>query len=250
MQSLEGTGGFFVERGDGHDTAKAQRRQPRDVHCEFLHALGSDSPATGVVGEVDLHEDVEEVARGTGGVQRVGDPRSVDGVHGIRPRTHRPSLVRLRLADEVPDEIRDAVELGALGSELLLPVLADVPHAERVQVGDEGCRVELGHHDAGDLGGVAVRGLGGFADALVDGGEPSLRIDAVGAQRPVSAPVVPVIPADDVARDLDAAEEQKAATERAPERRPEPAPVTARVPETSYDGGYADDDLDVPDFLK
>jgi len=83
-----------------------------------------------------------------------------------------------------------------------------------------------------------------------DGGEPSLRIDAVGAQRPVSAPVVPVIPADDVARDLDAAEEQKAATERAPERRPEPAPVTARVPETSYDGGYADDDLDVPDFLK
>jgi cell division protein FtsZ len=89
-----------------------------------------------------------------------------------------------------------------------------------------------------------------------DGGEPSLRIDPVSAQRPASIPVVPVIPADDVARDLDAAEEQKAATERpverAPERRPEPepAPVTARVPETSYDNGYADDDLDVPDFLK
>lgn len=83
-----------------------------------------------------------------------------------------------------------------------------------------------------------------------DGGEPSLRIDAVGAQRPVAAPVVPVIPADDVARDLDAAEEQKSATERPTERRPEPAPVTARVPENSYDGGYADDDLDVPDFLK
>ncbi|AOX44831.1 MULTISPECIES: cell division protein FtsZ [unclassified Microbacterium] len=87
-----------------------------------------------------------------------------------------------------------------------------------------------------------------------DGGEPSLRIDAVGAQRSVAAPVVPVIPSDDVARDLDAAEEQKASTdrpaERAPERRPEPAPVAARVPETSYDSGYADDDLDVPDFLK
>jgi len=83
-----------------------------------------------------------------------------------------------------------------------------------------------------------------------DGGEPSLRIDAVGAQRSVSAPVVPVIPADDVARDLHAAEEQKASTERAPERKPEPAPVAANVPETSYDSGYADDDLDVPDFLK
>jgi cell division protein FtsZ len=83
-----------------------------------------------------------------------------------------------------------------------------------------------------------------------DGGEPSLRIDAVGAQRPVSAPVVPVIPADDVARDLHAAEEQKASTERAPERKPEPAPVAAHVPENSYDGGFADDDLDVPDFLK
>jgi cell division protein FtsZ len=83
-----------------------------------------------------------------------------------------------------------------------------------------------------------------------DGGEPSLRIDAVGAQRSVSAPVVPVIPADDVARDLHAAEEQKASTERAPERKPEPAPVAAHVPESSYDGGFADDDLDVPDFLK
>ncbi|WP_285137957.1 cell division protein FtsZ [Microbacterium sp. lyk4-40-TSB-66] len=83
-----------------------------------------------------------------------------------------------------------------------------------------------------------------------DGGEPSLRIDPVGAQRPASTPVLPAIPADDVARDLDAAEEQKATAERVPERRPEPAPVTARVPETSYDNGYADDDLDVPDFLK
>ncbi|MCJ1707980.1 cell division protein FtsZ [Microbacterium sp. VKM Ac-2923] len=83
-----------------------------------------------------------------------------------------------------------------------------------------------------------------------DGGGPSLRIEPVSAQRPAAAPVVPSIPADDVARDLDAAEEQKTAAERAPERRPEPAPVTARVPETSYDNGYADDDLDVPDFLK
>lgn len=80
-----------------------------------------------------------------------------------------------------------------------------------------------------------------------DGGEPSLRIDPVGAQRPVAAPAVPAIPADDVARDLDAAEEQKA---HSTERAPEPAPVAARVPETSYDSGFADDDLDVPDFLK
>ncbi|MCG7417541.1 MULTISPECIES: cell division protein FtsZ [Microbacterium] len=80
-----------------------------------------------------------------------------------------------------------------------------------------------------------------------DGGEPSLRIDPVGAQRPVAVPAVPTIPADDVARDLDAAEEQKAQTT---ERAPEPAPVAARVPDTSYDSGFADDDLDVPDFLK
>jgi len=80
-----------------------------------------------------------------------------------------------------------------------------------------------------------------------DGGEPSLRIDPVGAQRPVAAPAVPAIPADDVARDLDAAEEQKAHTT---ERAPEPAPIAARVPDTSYDTGFADDDLDVPDFLK
>ena len=80
-----------------------------------------------------------------------------------------------------------------------------------------------------------------------DGGEPSLRIDPVGAQRPAAAPAVPSIPADDVARDLNAAEEHKA---QAPERTPEPTPVAARVPDTSYDSGFADDDLDVPDFLK
>ncbi len=67
-----------------------------------------------------------------------------------------------------------------------------------------------------------------------DGGEPSLRIDAVTASRVVSAPVLPSAPAEDVAREFDA---------------PEPVSVAA-VAESTYDSAFGDDDLDIPDFLK
>ncbi|WP_375384551.1 cell division protein FtsZ [uncultured Microbacterium sp.] len=72
-----------------------------------------------------------------------------------------------------------------------------------------------------------------------DGGEPSLRIDPVTAARAASAPLVPVIPAADAARELDAETASK-----------ESVPVGAALPDSSYDSAFGDDDLDIPDFLK
>ncbi|MFJ6652679.1 cell division protein FtsZ [Microbacterium sp. NPDC091313] len=82
-----------------------------------------------------------------------------------------------------------------------------------------------------------------------DGGEPSLRLDAVGAaQRPATLPGLPPVPAAPVERSWD---EAPAAQEReAVETKKEPAPVAARLPEPAYDSAFGDDDLDIPDFLK
>lgn len=76
-----------------------------------------------------------------------------------------------------------------------------------------------------------------------DGGEPSLRLDAVGAaQRPVTAP--PVLPP------LPTSEDASTDAERADEPKKESVPVASNLPESSYDSGFGDDDLDIPDFLK
>ncbi|KQZ84002.1 cell division protein FtsZ [Microbacterium sp. Root166] len=67
-----------------------------------------------------------------------------------------------------------------------------------------------------------------------DGGEPLTRIEPITAARVAPAPALPVLPADEAAKDRDA----------------EPVSVGATLPETSYDSAFGDDDLDIPDFLK
>ncbi|MFS0867702.1 cell division protein FtsZ [Microbacterium sp. 179-B 1A2 NHS] len=74
-----------------------------------------------------------------------------------------------------------------------------------------------------------------------DGGEPSAKVEPIMATRPASAPVLPPLPADTVARDLAAAE---AAAPR------ESVSVSAPASSSEYDSAFGDDDLDIPDFLK
>ena len=59
--------------------------------------------------------------------------------------------------------------------------------------------------------------------------------------RPASAPVLPPLPADTVARDLAAAEKSGAR---------ESVSVSAPSSSSDYDSAFGDDDLDIPDFLK
>ena len=66
-----------------------------------------------------------------------------------------------------------------------------------------------------------------------DGGEPQTRIEPIAAQR--STPVLPAVPADEVAREYTEAEPKES--------------VSVSV-STSNDSVFGDDDLDVPDFLK
>jgi cell division protein FtsZ len=70
-----------------------------------------------------------------------------------------------------------------------------------------------------------------------DSGEPTLRVEPIGASRVVpAAPVLPATPAEDAAKE--------------PVREPEKVSVGAAVPDSSYDSAFGDDDLDIPDFLK
>ncbi len=66
-----------------------------------------------------------------------------------------------------------------------------------------------------------------------DGGEPQARIEPITANRVLTPPVLPEIPADEVAKELK-----------------EPVAVSVGVSDTSYDSAFGDDDLDIPDFLK
>ncbi|MFG6401070.1 MULTISPECIES: cell division protein FtsZ [unclassified Microbacterium] len=73
-----------------------------------------------------------------------------------------------------------------------------------------------------------------------DGGEPSLRLDAVGAQqRTPVPPALPPVPVDETPRERDVVAERR-----------ESVPVAAALPEPAYDSAFGDDDLDIPDFLK
>ena len=74
-----------------------------------------------------------------------------------------------------------------------------------------------------------------------DGGEPQVKVEPITASRPASAPVLPPLPANTVARDLAAAENSGR----------ESVSVSAPASSSSdYDSAFGDDDLDIPDFLK
>ncbi|MFJ6530996.1 cell division protein FtsZ [Microbacterium sp. NPDC091662] len=68
-----------------------------------------------------------------------------------------------------------------------------------------------------------------------DGGEPSLRLDPMVVSRPSTTPLPEVALADEA--------ESKSETVQ-------PEPVQQRVPTTSIEPAFADDDIDIPEFLK
>ncbi|MEV8251611.1 cell division protein FtsZ [Microbacterium sp. NPDC076768] len=68
-----------------------------------------------------------------------------------------------------------------------------------------------------------------------DGGQPSLRLDPMVVSRP-SAASLP---------EVDVTEESEEASEQ-----PKPEPVQHRAPATSIEPAFADDDIDIPEFLK
>lgn len=71
-----------------------------------------------------------------------------------------------------------------------------------------------------------------------DSGEPSLRLDPMVVSRPAAATTLPEVP-------LSNDEESKTASETPAPERPQ-----QRVPATSIEPAFADDDIDIPEFLK
>lgn len=72
-----------------------------------------------------------------------------------------------------------------------------------------------------------------------DGGEPSLRLDPMVVSRPSTASLPEVALSET---------SEPAAEKSAPE--PAPAPTAPRTPATSIEPAFADDDIDIPEFLK
>jgi len=68
-----------------------------------------------------------------------------------------------------------------------------------------------------------------------DGGEPSLRLDPMVVSRPAAATTLPEVALSDESASKSAAE---------------PEPAQQRVPATSIEPAFADDDIDIPEFLK
>lgn len=73
-----------------------------------------------------------------------------------------------------------------------------------------------------------------------DGGEPSLRLDPMVVTRPAAASTLPEV-------ELPRTEEAPRSSEKA---ETEPAPQQQRVTATSIEPAFADDDIDIPEFLK
>lgn len=68
-----------------------------------------------------------------------------------------------------------------------------------------------------------------------DGGEPSLRLDPMVVSRPAAATTLPEVTLSDESASKPAAESE---------------PAQQRVPATSIEPAFADDDIDIPEFLK
>lgn len=71
-----------------------------------------------------------------------------------------------------------------------------------------------------------------------DGGEPSLRLDPMVVSRPAAASTLPEVPLAESTPDAPRNETAQ------------PEPTQQRVPATSIEPAFADDDIDIPEFLK
>src|SRR5690606_22244086 len=101
-----------LESRDRHEAAQVQPRLVEHGRDEVLELGGEDAPAGGIVGEVDLDEDVEVAPRPD---ERVEERPTVERVDRARMRDDAGGLLRLELADEVPREPEVAELLGLRG---------------------------------------------------------------------------------------------------------------------------------------
>src|SRR6185312_16260367 len=171
----EGASRFFIERRDRHDPEQAQAGRLDDALRHGLEVCILHSTPAWVVGEIQLHEAVDRTVRRGEGVDQRGSIDRVDD-RGIVPRL--ASLLALQLADEMPVEL-EVGQLRGLGRGLLVAVLAEVTHPERVQAPHELRRVELGHHDRRDRGSIPPCFPGGLGDGLLHAAQPRREVTVV-----------------------------------------------------------------------
>ena len=170
-QPREGGVGVGTQRCDGHRAEQLEGVGSGDRVGQCRH-VGRARPAASLgTREVHLHQRSEPATgRRRCPVERRHQPQPVDRVDDVAAAGHHRRLVGLHLADEVPHQVGQAggpAGLGLVGG-VGGPVLADVAHAESVQVAHVGRRERLGDRDQGELGPVAAGSPAGRGDPLLE----------------------------------------------------------------------------------
>ena len=155
----ESTPGLDLERSYRHEPAQEQAVSSRDPGRKWQEIGLMHTASRWIVREVELNEHVERVGCGEG----IHKGIAVDRMDHVHVGAHRPRLLRLELADEVPRSV-EAGEFAHLRLSILVPALAEVADAELIQLADEGRRVELGDNDSCEILGVATSRARGIPD--------------------------------------------------------------------------------------
>src|SRR5258708_39443369 len=110
---------------------------------------------------MDLNKTRDDAAGGTGpGAEDLDQPQPVNRMNHVRVPDDAPGFVHLQLADEVPARSWiQVIAFGSLARRLLVPVLADVGHAELDEKPHVRGREGLGDRGPGDVGTRAARRL-------------------------------------------------------------------------------------------
>ena len=149
-----------------HQTPQPEPRQISDHVGKRRQSLRCDAVPGGFRAHIHFDAHVERRQRFRSPFGKApGDALSVHGVYPSEALRHRPGLVGLQGADEMPDECplrRQGVELG---QRLLEVVFAKFQLPAGLCRGDSRGRPRFAHRHQADTGRVAAGACGGLGDA-------------------------------------------------------------------------------------
>ncbi|SOY59176.1 hypothetical protein CBM2586_A100239 [Cupriavidus phytorum] len=164
-------GGVVLRLGDRHQPAQPQIGQGGDRMRQRGHLGRGDAALAGFAADIDLDADLQRRHAGRAlRRQPLGDPEPVDGVDPVEMFRHRPRLVALQRADEMPlQAVAQVGQRGDLVDAFLDVVLAELALSGGVcgpyAVGGNG----LGNGQQGDVRGLPAGLLCCRRNALAHG---------------------------------------------------------------------------------
>jgi len=165
-QGSERGPGVLAERGDSHETAQPHSGRLNNAVGESRQLCGSDSTATGVVGEIHLHKHVD-FCLGIVARESSDQRLPIDRMNCLTVRSHLSRFFALQLTDKIPSGV-EVCQFGHLGLRFLVSAFAEIAHPEGVKFTHETRRVKLGDDYAGNRREIARCRSGGIRDLFIN----------------------------------------------------------------------------------